>query len=344
MVRREPVGVVAAITPWNYPLAMAIWKLAPALASGNTVVLKPSDLTPLTALRLAGLSADILPPGVLNVVCGGGATTGRQLVRHPAVRMVSLTGSPETGRMVARDAATHLTRVQLELGGKAPAIVLDDADVDAVVPALTTAAFSNSGQDCTAATRVLATPGVFDELVARLCDATAQLRVGPPLEPGVEMGPLVSGAHRERVVGFIDRALNDGGQLLTGGESFGPGAYLRPAILIATDQHAEIVQREVFGPVLIIQRVRDEAHALGCANDVPYGLAASVWTTGASAALRLARELECGVVWINEHGVGASEMPHGGRRESGYGTHKSAIALSEYTTVKHVMASLATAC
>ena len=342
MVRREPIGVVGQITPWNYPLAMAICKIAPALAAGNTIVLKPSELTPLSTLRLAELSLDVLPAGVLNVIAGRGRPAGEAIVTHPTVKMVSLTGSVPTGKAIAAAASNTLARVHLELGGKAPVVVLDDADVDAVVAAMKVAAFFNAGQDCTAATRIIATPRVHDAVVERLVPAAASLRIGEPLlSTDVELGPVISAAQRDRVLGFVDRARSDGAEIATGGEAWGKrGFFVSPTVILAPGQESEIVQREVFGPVITIQKAVDEAQALAWANDTAYGLAASVWTRDTGASLRAARALNFGCVWINTHLPFLSEMPHGGFGQSGYGKDLSVYALEEYTRIKHVMASL----
>jgi betaine-aldehyde dehydrogenase len=337
-VRREPVGVAGLITPWNYPLHMASWKVGPALAAGNTCVLKPADLTPVTALELARLSEGLLPPGVLNVVCGDGKVTGAAVARHPGVDMVALTGGVGTGRDVVRAAADSLKRVHLELGGKAPAIVLPDADPAAVAARLRIGSFWNSGQDCTAAARILVCEAGFDDVVAALLAEAGSIRVGDPLDPDTEMGPLISAHHRTRVLGFVERAVTAGAQVVLGGggTDLGP-AYMEPTVLVNVSQTDEIVQQEVFGPVITVQRVADEADALRLANDVPYGLAASVWTSDLDRALDLTRQLNFGTVWVNEHGPIASEMPFGGFGASGYGTDLSAYVLNEYTRLKHVM-------
>ncbi|MGA9857461.1 MAG: aldehyde dehydrogenase family protein, partial [Solirubrobacteraceae bacterium] len=339
---REPIGVVGQITPWNYPLAMAIWKIAPALAAGNTVVLKPSELTPLSTLRLAELSLQVLPAGVLNVVSGRGQPAGEALVTHPAVKMISLTGSVPTGRAIAAAASRRLARVHLELGGKAPVVVLDDADVSAVVESMRVAAFFNAGQDCTAATRIIATPGVHAALVQELVPATESLRLGEPLlSPEVELGPVISAAQRERVLGFVERAGRAGAEIACGGRTWGGrGFFVEPTVVLGPAQDSEIVQQEVFGPVVTVQRAADEAQALAWANDTDYGLAASVWTRDTGASLRAARALNFGCVWINTHLPFLSEMPHGGFGQSGYGKDLSIYALEEYTRIKHVMASL----
>jgi betaine-aldehyde dehydrogenase/aminobutyraldehyde dehydrogenase len=342
MVRREPLGIVGQIAPWNYPLMMAIWKIAPALAGGNTVVLKPSELTPVSTLRFAELVAEILPPGVLNVVTGDGPGVGESIVRHPEIALVSLTGSVQTGKGIARAAADTLKRVHLELGGKAPVIVFDDADPAAVAQGLRVASFLNSGQDCTAASRVLAAPGIYDALLEELVPAVASLKVGDPAAGDtIEMGPVISARQQERVLGFLDRATDAGADVLTGGSAGSDrGFFVEPTVVAGVGQQSEIVQREVFGPVVTVQRLQDASEAFALANDVPYGLAASVWTRDTGTAMEAIRQLDFGCVWINDHLPFLSEMPHGGFKESGYGKDLSVYALEDYTRVKHAMIKL----
>ena len=338
MVRRDPLGVVGSIAPWNYPLFMATWKLGPPLAAGNTVVLKPSELTPYTALRLAELLDGVLPPGVFNVVCGRGETAGVALVEHPDVVMVSLTGSVAAGKSVAKHASDSLKRVHLELGGKAPVIVFDDADIEAVVANLRDNSFYNTGQDCTAPCRVIAGSRVHDDFVARLTDAVGSVVTGDPTDADTEMGPLVSDGQLDRVSGFVDRAVDAGAEVTVGGATRdGAGYFYEPSVVVGVDQASEIVQQEVFGPVISVQSVPDEETALAWANDCDYGLAASVWTNDVGRAMRMAKGLRFGTVWVNDHIPIVSEMPHGGFKLSGYGKDMSLYAVEHYTELKHVM-------
>ena len=343
MIRREPVGVVASIAPWNYPLLMAAWKMGPALATGNTVILKPSELTPLSALRVAELAADIFPPGVLNVITGRGVPVGAGLVRHAGVDMVSLTGDVSTGRKVAEAAAGTVKRAHLELGGKAPALVFEDANVEAATAGIRRSSFYNSGQDCTAAARILVHERVYHEFLSRLLPKVEAIRTSDPLAgEDVDMGPLVSAAQRDKVGGFLDRAQDEGATVLAGGvRDDGPGFFYRPSIVADVEQDDEIVQKEAFGPLITVQRFGTDDEALRLANGLSYGLTASVWSESLGRALEASRRLRVGTVWINEHTNLTSEMPHGGFKQSGYGKDMSAYAVEDYTVVKHVMAKLA---
>ena len=336
-IRREPVGVIGQVAPWNYPMMMAIWKFCPAIAAGNTVVLKPSDTTPVSSVMLAEIAANHFPPGVLNVVCGDRAT-GAAIVAHPTPQMVSITGSVGAGRAVATSAGANLKRTHLELGGKAPVIVFDDADPAAVVECLTDMSYYNSGQDCTAPCRVIAGPRVFDDVVSGLTDSVAALRWGDPSDPDVAVGPVISAEQQAKVAGMVERAAAAGAEVTVGGAvGDREGFFYQPSVVVGPEQSSEIVQREVFGPVVTVQRFDDEAQALQWANGVDYGLASSVWTNDVARALRMAKRLQFGTVWVNDHIPIVSEMPHGGYKQSGYGKDMSIYALEHYTEIKHVM-------
>lgn len=337
MIRREPLGVTAGICPWNYPMLMMAWKAAPALAAGNTSIIKPASETPLTTLYFAELVSEILPAGVFNVITGSGAVLGDAICEHPGIRFVSMTGSTETGRRIASTSANTLKRVHLELGGKAPVIVFADADIDAFIENLRGGAFANSGQDCGQPCRILAAKEVYDEVVERLAKAAEEVGVGDPADPETEMGPVVSAKQCEAVSGFVERAVKEGGVIRAGGKKLeGAGAFYMPTVVADVDQKSEIVQNEVFGPVITVQPFETEEQALQMANDVIYGLSASVWTEDTKRALRMSRKLEFGTVWVNIHFVQPMEMPWGGYKQSGYGKDMSGYAFEDYTQIKHV--------
>jgi 1-pyrroline dehydrogenase len=336
-LRREPLGVVGLITPWNYPLLMAAWKIAPAIAAGNAVVIKPSELTPQTTIKLVDLANRFLPPGVLNLVLGD-AIAGKAIVAHPKVRMIAITGDTSTGKHVAASAAATLKRVSLELGGKAPVLVFADRPARQTARDLVEFSFANSGQDCTAACRIIVEDPAYDEFVEAFCEEVGKLRVGDPTDSQTTMGPLVSKRQMERVAGFVDRARGYGAVVRTGGDRLPrDGWFFAPTVVTDIEQSSEIIQREVFGPVVTVQRGRDEDEMLAMANDVAYGLSASVWTADLGRTMRLTRDLDFGTVWVNQHIFTASEMPFGGFRDSGYGKELSGHGLDEYSQFKHVM-------
>ena len=343
MIRREPLGIVAGICPWNYPLFMAMWKVGPALAAGNVQILKPAEQTPLSTLRFAELAQEVLPPGVLQVLTGDGVPVGDALVKHPDIALVSLTGDIETGKLIARNASATLTRVHLELGDKAPMVVLDDADPAAVAEAIKIGGYWNSGQDCTASSRILVSEAIYDDVLGATKDVVEAMKVGDPADgEEIEMGPVISREQQERVLGFLDR-LDGSATVVTGGGTVGDrGFFVRPTIVADVGQDAEIVQREVFGPVVTMQRFGSDDEALALANGTRYGLAASVFSQNLGRAMSAARKLEFGTVWVNEHLFPlASEMPHGGFKQSGYGKDMSLYSMEEYTRIKHVAVKLA---
>ena len=344
MIRREPLGVVAGIAPWNYPLFMVIWKMGPALAAGNVQIIKPAEQTPLTMLRFVELAQEVLPKGVLQVVTGDGVPAGDRLVRHPSVRLVSLTGDTATGKLIAKNAADTVKRVHLELGGKAPMVVLDDADPASVAEAIKVGGYFNSGQDCTASSRILVSERIWEDVLSSTVTAVEGMSVGDPAtDDEIVMGPVISAEQQERVLGFVERAVAGKATVVTGGDSVGDrGYFVAPTLVTDVAQDSEIVQNEVFGPVVTMQRFASDVEAVAMANDVRYGLAASVFSENVGRAMKVAGRLDFGTVWVNEHLFPlTAEMPHGGFKESGYGKDMSLYSMEEYTRIKHVCVKLA---
>jgi len=342
MIRRDPIGVVGSITPWNYPLMMAAWKIAPAIAAGNTVVLKPSEMTPLSTLKAAEYFAEIFPPGVINIIVGRGNTVGAALASHPKVRLISLTGDISTGKKVLQAASDNLKKTHLELGGKAPVIVFDDADLKEVIENVRTFGYYNAGQDCTAPCRIYASAKIYENLVADLSSAVSNIKSGGQDEKGVEMGPLISERQQERVAGFVKRAAElNHIEITTGGQiDKGTGFFFQPTVIAGALQEDEITQKEVFGPVVSVTRFTDPEQAIDWANDSEYGLASSVWSKDIAKAMKVSARLQYGCTWINTHFMLTTEMPHGGLKASGYGKDMSVYALEDYTVIRHVMINL----